>query len=123
MNARKGNTEQRAPALDVTGMTEHADEAGALLKAMASTPRLLVLCRLAAGERSVGELLSEIPLSASALSQHLAILRQEALVSTRRDAQNIYYELAPGPAVDIMSVLHNTFCATYKPRRHTKRNS
>ena len=121
MNARKGSTEQRAPALDVTGMTGHADEAGALLKAMASTPRLLILCHLVAGEYSVGELLSEIPLSASALSQHLAVLRQEGLVTTRRNAQTICYALPPGPAVEIISILHATFCTAGKPYRHGKR--
>jgi DNA-binding transcriptional ArsR family regulator len=102
-------------------MTGHADEAGALLKAMASTPRLLILCQLVAGERSVGALLSEIPLSASALSQHLAILRQESLVTTRRSAQTIYYALSPGPAVEIISILHTTFCTAHKPDRPGKR--
>ena len=113
---------RRAPALDVTGMSWHAEEAGALLKAMASTPRLLILCHLVAGECSVGGLLSEIPLSASALSQHLAVLRQEGLVTTRRSAQTIYYALPSGPAVEIISILHATFCTARKPGRYGKRN-
>jgi len=121
MNARK--SEQAPLELDMAGMTRHAGEASALLKAMASTPRLLVLCNLVEGERSVGELLEEIPLSASALSQHLAVLRQEGLVTTRRDAQTIYYALSPGPAVEIISVLHATFCPARKPRRRGRKKA
>lgn len=85
-----------------------------MLKAMAAPPRLMVLCNLVGGERSVGELLDEIPLSPSALSQHLAVLREEGLVSTRREAQTIFYSLASGPAMEIISVLHANFCP---PRR------
>lgn len=119
-NARKDGTEQRAPAVDVAEMKRHTNEASTLLKAMASTPRLLVLCNLVAGEHSVGELLDELPLlGASALSQHLAVLRRQGLVTTRRKAQTIYYALAPGPAVEIISVLHGTFCASHRTRRHT----
>jgi len=103
------------------GMTRHAGEASSLLKAMASTPRLLVLCNLVEGERSVGELLEEISLSASALSQHLAVLRQQGLVTTRRDAQTIYYALSAGPAVEIISVLHATFCPATMPRRRVRK--
>lgn len=112
----------RAPKIDVTEMTRHADDAAGLLKAMASPPRLLVLCNLAAGERSVGELLEEIPLSPSALSQHLAVLREENLVTTRREAQTIYYALAQGPAVDVIAVLHATFCAPRRARRRNRRH-
>lgn len=102
-------------------MARHADEASSLLKAMASTPRLLVLCNLVEGERSVGELLEEIPLSPSALSQHLAVLRQEGLVTTRREAQTIYYALPAGAAVEIISVLHDTYCRVPRPRGRSKK--
>lgn len=119
-SARNGG--KTALPLDMAAMTRHADEATGLLKAMASTPRLLVLCHLVEGERSVGELLDEIPLSASALSQHLAVLREQGLVTTRRDAQSIYYALSSGPAMEIISVLHATFCpATGARRRGRKR--
>lgn len=117
MSAARRSGAGGAPALDVAAMARHADEAGALLKAMAAPPRLLVLCNLAVGERSVGELLAEIPLSPSALSQHLAVLRVEGLVTPRRAAQNVYYALAPGPAMEIISVLHANFC----PRRRRRR--
>jgi len=112
----------------MAAMKRHAGEAAALLKAMAGTPRLIVLCSLAGGERSVGELLREVPLSASALSQHLAILRREGLVTTRREAQTIHYALAPGPAIDIIASLHACFCAPGISRgrgqaqRHSGRN-
>lgn len=123
MNTRKTDKVPPLLSLDMNRMARHADEASALLKAMASTPRLLVLCNLVEGERSVGELLAVIPLSASALSQHLAVLRQEDLVTTRRDAQTIYYALPPGPSVEILSVLHDTFCPASKARRRGRKRS
>ncbi len=109
--------QQHATAFDLAEMEKHAGDASALLKAMASPHRLMVLCNLIDQERSVGELLEGIPLSASALSQHLAVLRHEGLVTTRRSAQTIYYALAPGPARDVISVLHAGFCAPAKPSR------
>lgn len=105
---------------DLSAMDRDAERAGALLKGMASTPRLRVLCNLAAGERSVGELLETIPLSPSALSQHLAILRREGLVTTRRSAQTILYTLADGPALEIMTILQTTFCKPLKKSRSKK---
>lgn len=111
-SAKVGPTKTRDRAvLDLSEMEQHAGEASALLKAMASPHRLMVLCNLMDRECTVGELLDAIPLSASALSQHLAVLRKEGLVSTRRVSQTIYYSLLPGPAKDIISVLHADFCA------------
>jgi DNA-binding transcriptional ArsR family regulator len=98
------------PAVDPAAMREHAGDATRLLKALANESRLMVLCLLSEGERSVGELNAELDLSQSALSQHLALLRSDALVSTRRDAQTIYYRLADGPAQEIMATLHRIFC-------------
>lgn len=103
------NTGKR-PNPDLTAMGREAEHAEAFLKGMASTPRLRVLCQLAAGEHSVGELLREIPMSPSALSQHLAVLRRKGLVTTRREAQTIRYALAEGPALEIMTVLQSAFC-------------
>lgn len=91
-------------------MRAHAGDATRLLKALANESRLMVLCLLAEGEHSVGELNTELDLSQSALSQHLALLRSDGLVSTRRDAQTIYYALADGPAQQIMATLHRIFC-------------
>lgn len=107
--------------IDAATMEQHACEASALLKAMASPHRLLVLCNLMGGECSVRELLGRLPLSTSALSQHLAVLRRQGLVTTRRAAQTIYYALAPGPAQDIISVLHRSYCGYSPEARHGRR--
>jgi DNA-binding transcriptional ArsR family regulator len=96
---------------DVTAMRAHAGDAAQLLKALANENRLQVLCLLAEGERSVGDINALLDLSQSALSQHLAVLREEGLVQTRREAQTIYYALAPGPALSVMQTLHGIYCA------------
>jgi DNA-binding transcriptional ArsR family regulator len=91
-------------------MQRNARRASSLLKAMSNERRLLILCYLASGERSVGELERLVGLSQSALSQHLARLRRDKLVKTRRAAQTIYYSLAGHEAASIMSVLHDLYC-------------
>jgi len=98
------------PALDMRAMRRHSHSAGALLKALGNPHRLLILCVLADGERSVGELNELVALSQSALSQHLAVLREERLVTTRREAQTIFYRLAEGPAMKVIQVLHDHYC-------------
>lgn len=100
-----------APALDPAAMRDHADAAARLLKALANEKRLMILCLLAEGERSVGELNALLDLSQSALSQHLAVLREEELVDTRREAQTIFYSLSPGPAFRVIQTLHGIYCA------------
>ena len=88
-----------------------AGEAVSLLKAMASEARLLVLCHLSAsGELSVGELADRVGLSQSALSQHLAKLREEGLVATRKQAQTVHYRLCDPRAEQILALLHDLFC-------------
>ncbi len=96
--------------IDLALMQQHADDATRLLKALANEKRLLILCLLAEGERSVTALNSQLDLSQSALSQHLAVLRADDLVQTRREAQTIYYSIADGPAQRIMKTLHDIFC-------------
>ncbi|MFN3239741.1 MAG: ArsR/SmtB family transcription factor [Pseudomonadales bacterium] len=96
--------------MNLEEMSEHADEASALLKSLAHQKRLMVLCQLSEGELSVGELLATVGLSQSALSQHLARLREEGLVDTRRDAQTIYYSLADAKAKKLIECLHELFC-------------
>ncbi len=97
-------------------MRRHADDAARLLKALANEKRLLLLCQLVEGECSVGELNAHVELSQPALSQHLAVLREDGLVSTRREAQTIYYALAPGPAQQVLATLHAIYCDP-APRR------
>lgn len=98
--------------LDIKKMAKHADEAVRLLKALSHRDRLIVLCMLSEGELSVGELHERVPLSQSALSQHLAVLRRDELVKTRRQSQTIYYSLQDDKAARVIAVLHEMFCAT-----------
>lgn len=98
--------------LDAASMRRHAGSAAGLMRSLANPHRLLVLCALSEGEMSVGELNRRVPLSQSALSQHLAVLRKENLVHTRRDAQTIYYAVKEGPAMEIVRLLHHTYCGT-----------
>ncbi|MDP3857062.1 MAG: metalloregulator ArsR/SmtB family transcription factor [Stagnimonas sp.] len=100
----------QAPERKAAEMVRHAEAAARLLRALANPHRLLLLCTLAEGERSVGELNQSVPLSQSALSQHLALLREDELVLTRREAQTIYYSLAKGPALTVINALHSVYC-------------
>ena len=99
-----------APAVEQ--MASHAADATRLLKALANEHRLLILCQLVDGEYTVGEINSVLDLSQSALSQHLAVLRNDGLVQARRDAQNVVYSLPKGPAQQIIETLHNLYCRT-----------
>jgi DNA-binding transcriptional ArsR family regulator len=95
-------------------LQENARRAAGLLKAMSNASRLVILCQLAEGERSVGELEQSVGLSQSGISQHLAILRRENVVKNRRDRQTMYYSLASDEVVALMSTLHKVFCASAK---------
>ncbi|HEX7341088.1 MAG TPA: metalloregulator ArsR/SmtB family transcription factor [Rhodanobacteraceae bacterium] len=108
-------------ASDLTAMQANADKAAALLKALANAQRLRVLCMLADCEMSVGQIHERIPeLSQSALSQHLARLREEQLVHTRRESQTIWYSLPPGPARDVIATLYGLYCAPASSRRKSR---
>lgn len=88
-----------------------AAEAAQFLKAIANAPRLLVLCHLAeSGELSVGELTVRVGLSQSALSQHLAKLREQNLVTARKEAQSVFYSVCDPKALRVLSLLHDLFC-------------
>jgi DNA-binding transcriptional ArsR family regulator len=107
----------------MAAVQQHAGEAAALLKALANDQRLLVLCTLLEGPRSVGEINARVELSQSALSQHLAVLRVAGIVGTRRESQTIYYALVPGPALKVMEVLYQAFCAPPAPPAARARRS
>jgi DNA-binding transcriptional ArsR family regulator len=92
-------------------MRPHAVAASSLLKALANEQRLMILCNLSGMEMSVSELNERLPLSQSALSQHLAVLREAGIVQTRRDAQTVHYSLADGPAAQVVETLHRIYCA------------
>jgi len=98
-------------ALDEARMARNADRAVELLKSLANRHRLMILCSLASREASVGELNDMIDLSQSALSQHLAVLRADGLVATRRERQTIYYALTDSPALRIIETLHDIYCS------------
>jgi DNA-binding transcriptional ArsR family regulator len=91
-------------------LQRHAQAAAQLLKALANENRLMILCTLIDGELSVGELNEKVPLSQSALSQHLASLREAGLVSTRKEAQTVFYRLEGDEAVQVITVLQAIYC-------------
>ena len=88
-----------------------AEEASRLLTAMGNPKRLMVLCNMLDGEKSVGELADIAGLSSAALSQHLGKMRALSLVKTRREGQTIYYSLASREARAVLETLYRLFCA------------
>jgi len=95
---------------DLSPMLARAEEASALMRALASPYRLMILCHLNGGEKSVGTLQTLVGLSQSALSQHLARLRADGLVATRREGQTIHYSLNGQPPAEVIGVLHRLYC-------------
>jgi ArsR family transcriptional regulator, virulence genes transcriptional regulator len=96
--------------MNIGVMEAAADRASELLKALANRHRLLIVCQLIDGERSVGDLAEFLGLRDSTVSQHLALLRKDGLVSARRDAQTIYYSIASDPAREILTALYRVYC-------------
>ena len=97
--------------LPASDFMRQAGEAAGLLKVMANECRLLVLCHLAeSGELSVGQLTERVGISQSALSQHLAKLREEGLVETRKEAQSVFYRVCDPRAGQVLALLHDLFC-------------
>lgn len=91
-------------------MQSAAGEASELLKALSSPHRLLILCQLIEGERSVGQLAEFLGIRASTVSQHLAVLRRDRIVAARRDGQTIWYRIESAPARRVLTVLYDSFC-------------
>lgn len=89
----------------------HCQEAVGVLRALANEQRLTILCHLVPAPLSVGQLNERVPLSQSALSQHLAVLRNAGMVRTERQSQTVYYSLAPGFVTRLLAVLHAEFCS------------
>jgi len=101
--------------MDISALHAKAEVAAEFLKQLANPRRLMVLCELVKGERSVGALEAVTGLSQSALSQHLAKLREAELVATRRQAQTIYYSLADPGVRKVIAALYDLYCRP--PRR------
>jgi ArsR family transcriptional regulator, virulence genes transcriptional regulator len=97
--------------IDVEAMVTNADNAAKWLKAFANPYRLMILCLLLDRELSVTELNEIVPLSQSALSQHLAVLRHEDLVATRKSSQLVYYALKNEQVTEVISILYRRYCA------------
>ncbi|WP_375751239.1 ArsR/SmtB family transcription factor [Vibrio sp. HN007] len=97
--------------MNLQDMEKNSPRAVALLKAMANERRLQILCILHDTELSVGELCQKLNLSQSALSQHLAWLRRDGLVSTRKEAQTVYYSLHSMEVKEMIHLLHKLYCA------------
>jgi len=104
-------------------LEKKAELAANTLKSLSNKWRLMILCQLVGGEKSVGELLEAVELSQSALSQHLAVLRANGLVGTRRESQSIYYSIKGREAPVILAALYEVYCApdeTPKPKKPTQ---
>ncbi len=87
-----------------------ADDAARLMKALSNRNRLMILCRLTDGERQVGDLAAEVGLSQSALSQHLALLRQDGLVAARREGVAMHYAIADPAVGRVIALLAELYC-------------
>jgi DNA-binding transcriptional ArsR family regulator len=96
--------------IEIEEFCSKADIAAGLMKCLANAHRLMILCRLHEGECSVGTLEKLIKINQSALSQHLARMRRDGIVATRRESQTIYYRLANAHAAKIVEQLYTIFC-------------
>lgn len=101
-------------AFELTPMQAAASKACVLMKVLANPDRLMILCQLTQGEMRVGELEELLGIVQPTLSQQLTVLRDEALVTTRRDGKHIYYALSSAPALAIIQVLYQQFCEPSK---------
>jgi DNA-binding transcriptional ArsR family regulator len=98
------------PALSLEVLRQSANAACRLMKTMSNPDRLLLLCQLSQGEKNVGELEALVGIAQPTLSQQLGVLRDEGLVSTRREGKNIYYCINSPQAMAVMGVLYTQFC-------------
>ncbi len=105
-------------AREARALRPHAARAAALLKALGNEQRLMILCHLVSGPLSVGELNERVPLSQSALSQHLGVLRDCGAVATTRVAQSVIYSLPPGIVTRIIGLLHEKYCPRPRARSY-----
>jgi len=104
-----------APTLSLEQMHAAAGRASRLMRTLANPDRLMLLCQLAQREMSVGELEAALGIFQPTLSQQLAVLRDEALVETRRDGKYVHYRVRKGPALAVLKALYAQFCERRKP--------
>lgn len=99
------------PPMDLTTFEQKAGEVAQMLKAIGNARRLMLLCKLVEhGERTVGDLAEDVGLSQSALSQHLARMREEGLVAFRRESQTLWYRIADPRAEALLAALYQLYC-------------
>lgn len=98
--------------IDPETMRAAAEEASELLKSLGNRHRLLILCQLVQGEKSVGQLANFLGIRDSTVSQHLALLRRDRIIAGRRDGQTIWYRIESEVAREVMQVLYNAYCGT-----------
>jgi ArsR family transcriptional regulator len=103
-------TNEVMPKLDISLMRANADNACRMMKTLANRDRLMLLCQLSQGEKRVGELEEATNIQQPTLSQQLAVLREENVVSTRRDGKHIYYKISSPIAMSVMELLYATYC-------------
>ena len=109
--------------MNLDDLKQNAGAAEQLLKAMASRPRLMILCELLKGERTVTALHQAVGLRMSAISQHLARLRADRLVTTRRESQTVHYSIASEPAKTLIATLYELYCAPAHAKEQRRRKS
>jgi ArsR family transcriptional regulator, virulence genes transcriptional regulator len=96
--------------IETEKMSQAADEAVTLLQSLGNRSRLMIMCQLVGGEKSVGQLAEFLQARESTVSQHLALLRKDRLVSTRRQGQTIFYAVASEPARRVLETIYDTYC-------------
>ncbi len=96
--------------MEIELMQKNAAHAADFLKGLASPHRLLILCQLIDGEKSVGELIELTHIAQTSMSQHLNKLKQEGLVTFRREHRTLYYSIAHDAVIEVMQVMYNNFC-------------
>ena len=101
--------------MNLKQMRETAPKVSELMKVLSNEHRLMILCQLAEGEKSVGELAELLGVRQAALSQQLALLRKDGMVQTRRQAQNVFYSLAREDVRSLMGFLYETYCGVQEP--------
>ncbi len=110
MDTQVVQTNETMPQLDISLMRANADNACRMMKTLANRDRLMLLCQLSQGEKRVGELEEATNIQQPTLSQQLAVLREENVVSTRRDGKHIYYKISSPIAMSVMELLYATYC-------------
>ena len=102
--------QEKISAKNIADLKASSNDVASMLKNLANPHRLLILCLLSEGESSVGQLAKHIDLNQSPLSQHLARLRADGLVKTRKESQTVFYSIADPNVEKIIGTLHSIYC-------------